>query len=204
MPLVVSTSAGGFKHLQKALYEMGDERGVKWKRSAMLKAGDIAFRPVVYGARALAPVKTGYLRRNLVASRARYNKNPDKAFGARGKLRKGYKHEYTIGTTLKSSFKGPRYPFMLEVGVPSQTYERKAHTRLGKPVKATTVTRTAPRKPLLFQHRALGSNANKVVELWKSSMSYHIGLYSKSTFATLNKAIKSDRSTGRNRHNWNL
>ncbi len=209
MPLEISSNAIGVSHLNEALKGLTDERGIKWKRTAMLKAGVDAFNVVRYSARSKSPFLSGLTKRSLTITKGKYNKisGVSKAFTSSGKIRSGKNVEYHIATTLKSSFdssapknrkgKAVRYPFINEVGVPPSSYQR-----ISKNGKLHTVRRTAERKPLLFQHKALGQNASRVVSIWVAKMSYYIGLYSKSTYKTLSSADKSFKRTGGSGKKW--
>lgn len=209
MPLEISTSAIGIKHLNDALKGMTDERGQKWKRQALIKSGKAAFNIVGYAARNKSPFKTGLTKRSITISKPTINKiaNIEKVFTKSGKLKKGKKAEYHIGTTLKSSFnasapknrkgKPVRYPFMLEVGIEPQSYPR-----ISKNGVLHTVHRTAARKPMLFQHKALGQNAHKVVSIWIKKMGYYLSFYTKSTYKTLSGAEKAFRRTGGKGKKW--
>jgi hypothetical protein len=192
MPFEVTTSAIGLKDTNKALKNMADERGKKWKRDAMMKSGFESFQHAVKKAKSNAPVgETGLTRRSITSTRGYYNKNV-KVYKS-GRITKKSRNEYTIGTTLKNTFnsrapknrKGQavRYPFMNEVGVKAQTY-----VRISSKGNIHTVNRKAARKPLLFQHRALGQTANRVVSTWNRKFSFFIGLYAKSTYASLKSA----------------
>ncbi len=200
MPFEVTTSAIGIKDTNKALENMADERGKKWKRDAFMKSGFESFQHAVRKSRANAPVgETGLTKRSITSTRGYYNKRIRTT--SSGKITKRTRNEYSISTTLKNSFnaKAPknrkgqavRYPFMNEVGVPAQTY-----TRISKNGMLHSVTRKASRNPLLFQHRALGTTANKVVSTWNRKFSFYLDLYAKSTYATLRGAHSAFIRTG--------
>ncbi|EDM66145.1 hypothetical protein PE36_00070 [Moritella sp. PE36] len=209
MPLQITSNAIGVDHLNKALKGMTDERGLNWKRTAMLRAGKDAFNVVNYAARNKSPFATGLTKRSLTLTKGIYNKIGGKVspISKSGKVKKGKKQEYRIATTLKESFndsapedrKGRpvRYPFMNEVGVAPQTYARVSTNG-----KLHLVKRKAPRKQLLFQHRALGQNADKVVSIWIRKMDYYLSFYAKSTYATLKSAERNFRRTGGQGNRW--
>ncbi len=209
MPVDITSSAIGVSHLNDALKNMGDARGIKWKRAAMIRAGKDAFNVVNYSARSKSPFLTGLTRRSLTLTKGKYNK-----IGANtspvtrtGRVKRGKKSEYHIATTLKDSFKSKapkdrkgrpvRYPFMNELGVEPRKYDR-----ISKSGTLHKVNREASRKPILFQHRALGQNADRVVSVWVKKMDYYLGLYAKSTYKTLSGADRAFRRTGGRGRKW--
>lgn len=192
MTISVIASGIGLKDTREALKNMADERGQKWKRAAMLKAGFNAFQHAVKKSKSNAPVgETGLTKRSITSTRGYYNGKVSTYKS--GRITKRSRNEYTIGTTLKRTFdnKAPknrkgqslRYPFMNEVGVKAQTY-----VRISKNGNMHTVNRKAARNPLLFQHRALGQTARRVVSTWDRQFSFFLSLYAKSTYATLKTA----------------
>ncbi|MFH4418135.1 hypothetical protein WKI02_07860 [Vibrio alginolyticus] len=186
-----------FDHLNEALKGMADHdtRGKKWMKDAFMRAGTEAFKPVVRASRSFAPRgRTGNTKRYLTATRGYYNHEPK--VGKSGKVNKSSKNQYMIDTTLSPKFdqanrsktwrgKSLRYPFMNEVGVPSQTYGRMSR----EPYRNLhTVHRKAPRKAMAFMHRGLGTSANRVVNIWAKRMNFYIGLYAKTTYKSLRGA----------------
>lgn len=207
MPFEIQASALGIQDTINAIDKMADKRGRNWKRSAFLKSGYEAFKPAVRKARANASLfsNTGLTSRSLVSSKGRYNRNYKTTQS--GVTRKGYNHEYTIGTTLSPAFgqKAPknrkgkvvRYPFMSEVGVPPQRY-----ARISKDGNLHHVDRKASRSPQLFQHKALGATADKVVSTWGRNMNFYVGLFAKSEYATLRGAHNNFIKTGGKGKKW--
>lgn len=188
----VKVTLNGHTHLSKALNNLADEKGRKWKRQAFRKAGKDAFTPVISAAKAFAPRgKTG-LTKNTITTSSRYNFNARKRAGK-------FASEFTIYTTYGAKFnrrtqrdrrgRPVRYPFMNEVGIPPQTYLRRLR---GKTV-LTHATRSAPRNALGFQSRALGSTANKAVGIFTSNLDKYIGLYSKREYDSLPQELKRIR-----------
>ncbi|CAH6914033.1 conserved hypothetical protein [Vibrio chagasii] len=215
MSFDVSTIAVGLESTMKALNQLADERGRKWKKKAMMMAGKKAFKPVVSAAITQAPRRTGLTKAALASTKGKYNPNATKKVTARGKIRKGGNNEYFIATTTRDSYankfplnsKGQRirYPFILELGVKPGVYQRQAHVRNGHWVKAHQYNRIKPRNPFLFQHRALDLNKTRMISIWTKQMDYYISLYSKTTYKSLNTAIKAhERSmiTGRKSSKW--
>ncbi|MET2973378.1 hypothetical protein, partial [Vibrio harveyi] len=83
------------------------------------------------------------------------------------------------------------------VGIPPQNYHR-----ISKKGLLHTVSRKAHREPLLFQHRALGATADKVLSTWTRNMRYFIGLYTRSTYKTLEGAHRAFVRTGGKGNKW--
>ncbi|EGU31483.1 hypothetical protein VIBRN418_01633 [Vibrio sp. N418] len=186
----IKTDVQGLEHLNKALDNLTDERGTKWRKQAFQLAGRKAMRPVLNDARRLAPRGNTGLTSQSLTTRSRYQ--PLKSNSRK------FQREYRIYTTLNSAFgtrayKSPnrksayRYPFALEVGVPPQTYTQH---RNGKPVQ---VNRKAPRKPIAFQAKALGRNAKKVVNIFTGSLQRNVSLAVQNEYKTLPQALRGQR-----------
>ncbi len=212
MPIVVTTVAVGINHLQSALKALADDgseggkRGKRWMRNAMLKSGKSAFQIAIEASAQLAPVKTGLAARSLTSTNGIYYDQP--RVNRSGRLAGSkYKQQYTIQSTLSSAFansaqkdrkgRAKRYPFMLEVGVPSQKYERVSSKGV-----LHIVDRQAPRNVMAFQHRGLGATSTRVVRRWNRRMAFYLGLFAKSTYATLGGALRSYKRTGGKGRKW--
>ncbi len=186
----------GLAETNRALKAMTDEKGTLWKKKSFQVAGKKAMRPVLSAAKRNAPFgkrtdewNTAGLTRNTLTLRSHYKNKPPSS----GK----YKPEYTIYTTLSPKFESLaytaktrksayRYPFAQEVGIPTGTYERQSRSGKKFPYK-----RKAPRKALAFQSRALGSNAQKVVNIFVGSLRQNISLFAKKQYDKLPQALKS-------------
>lgn len=184
---------GGLKHLDRALEALADEKGEQWKRAAMIASGKTAMRPVAVSAKSKAPYRTGRLRRGLTVNKPRY-KYPSKAqvksATKAGITRRAWRHELVVGLTLKPSWKGSRYPFVLEAGIT----KRQVHIRnkaFGKPSKDYAVE-TPLREPLHYMHKALGANKEKVVSVFKSALARNISILASSQrkLATASKSLR--------------
>lgn len=199
MPVTITSSAIGIKHLNEALSGLADERGQKWKRQAFLASGKKAFVQVVNKSSQLAPVKTGLLAGSITSTRGQWRNQP--------KRTKRFQYQYHIATTLSNSFNAraqtnrrgqpSRYPFMLEVGIRPQTYLRQSIRGV-----LHEVNRKAPRVPLLYMHRSLGMTATKVVDDFTGYLNTYVSFYSRSTYKTLAPAIKNFERTGGKGGKW--
>lgn len=187
MPLKIEkVELQGLDHLQKSLVNLRDDRGAKWKRAAFNRAGKDAFAIVLRKAQSFAPMGKSGLTVNTMTTKASFKTRPPQRKRA---------PRYSIYTTYGAKFnkqaprdyknRPVRYPFMNEVGVPPQTYFRKSKLGNIHPVK-----REASRKPLLFQHRALGSTANRVVDIFTTNLGYYIDLAANTEYKTLPIALR--------------